>query len=172
MERRNRIPNTRLSKWYDQADFDLDVGIGDDIVNEDSNFRLILYRIDRVNTNYDDVYGETKKDQIIYLPPVELNVLLTLEQAVNKAYNQNGTLRTSNFGNLDFIVYLNELKRKNVDITYGDIIGYVLDNDSIVYFSVTDPNYIPDTNQMLYNYKTYYKKVRCIVIDKADFKGI
>jgi len=120
MERRNRIPNTRLSKWYDQADFDLDVGIGDDIVNEDSNFRLILYRIDRVNTNYDDVYGETKKDQIIYLPPVELNVLLTLEQAVNKAYNQNGTLRTSNFGNLDFIVYLNELKRKNVDITYGD----------------------------------------------------
>jgi hypothetical protein len=158
MERKNRIPITRLNEFYNQTDFDFDIEIGQEIVHGDANFRLILYRIDRINTNYDDVYGETKKDQIIYKAPVEINVILTILPSVKTSYNKNGSLRTENFGNLEFVVYNKELEMKNVDITYGDIIGYAWDENNLVYFSVSDPNYLSDSTQMLYNYKTYFKK--------------
>jgi len=171
MNRRNRISNNRVNKFYDEFDFEFDTEIAQDIIDEDSNFVVVLYRIDRNYTNYDDVYGESKRGEIIYQPPVELKVLLTLAVANNSTYNKNaGTLRNEAFGNLEFTVQEREMKRKNVDITYGDIIGLPVDGN-LVYFSVSDPNYLTNTTQMLYNIKTYFRKVKCVVINKNEFNG-
>lgn len=170
MNKRNGLSNNRLNKYYDDFDFDIDTDIANDIINQDSNFIIVLYRIDRNKTNYDDVYGETK--EIVYLPPVELKVLLTLAVAVNTTYNKTaGSLLNETFGNLEFTVQEKEMKLKNVDITYGDIIGLPVDGN-LVYFSVQDPNYLTNTTQMLYNIKTYFRKVKCVIIDKNDFNGI
>ena len=171
MNSRNRISNNRTNKFYDEYDFDFDTEIAQDIIEEDSNFVIVLYRIDRNLTNYDDVYGESKHNEIIYKAPVELKVLLTLAVANTSTYNKTaGTLRNEAFGNLEFTVQEREMKSKNVDITYGDIIGLPVDGN-LVYFSVSDPNYLTNTTQMLYNIKTYFRKVKCVVINKNEFNG-
>jgi hypothetical protein len=172
MDRKDRIPNTRLSRFYDESDFNFDVGISQDIIEQDSNFRVILYRVDRVNTTFDDVYGESKSNDLVYLPPVELNVLLTVNAATNDAYNKNqGTLKFEAFGNLEFIVFLKELDKKNVEIKYGDIIGYPESENQLKFFSVSNPNYITSSNQKHYNFKSYYKKIICVTIEGDQFKG-
>jgi len=172
MDGKNKIPNTRLSMFYDEADFNFDVGISQDIIQEDSNFRVILYRIDRKNTTYDDVYNESKVSDVVYLPPVELNVLLTVNPATNETYNKNqGTLRYENFGNLEFIVFLKELQKKGVEINYGDIIGYAETETQLKYFSVSNPNYITSSAQKHNNFKSYYKKIICVTVEGDQFKG-
>ena len=171
MNRRNQISNNRVNKFYDDYDFDFDTEIAQDIIDEDSNFVVVLYRIDRNHTNYNDVYGESNRNEIIYQPPIELKVLLTLATANVNTYNKNsGTLRNESFGNLEFTVQQSELKRKNVDIIYGDIIGLPVDGN-LVYFSVSDPNYMTSTTQMLYNIKTYFRKIKCVIINKNEFNG-
>lgn len=173
MERNNRIPNTKLSRFYDESDFNFDTGIAQDIIEKDSNFRVALFRIDRINTNLDDVYGESKVSEVVYLPPVELNVLLTLLPSNSDAYNKNqGTLRFETYGNLEFIVFDKELEKKEVDIKYGDIVGYSDKENNLKYFSVSNPNYInTSTAQQFYNYKSYYRKIICVTVDKDQFKG-
>jgi hypothetical protein len=150
----------------------LDLEIAQEILNNDANFRVVLYRIDRVNTQIDDVYGETKPEDIIYQPPIELVVIPTVLPSVTQTYNKNnGSMRAESFGNLEFTVLEKELTKKGADITYGDIIGLAIDGN-MVYFSVSNPNYLTSSTQILYGISTFYRRVKCVIIDKNDFNGI
>ena len=42
-----KIPITRLSKWYDDVDFFLDIEMGREYLEDDNNFTVVLYQIDR-----------------------------------------------------------------------------------------------------------------------------
>ncbi len=67
-----RVPITRLNKFFSRTDYDLEISLGQEWLS-DLNFTLVLYRIDRLKTKTDDVYGETLSDGIKYLPPVEFS---------------------------------------------------------------------------------------------------
>jgi len=42
----NKVPITRMSKFFSEEDFSLDLGIGEEWLYGDMNFTLVLYRVD------------------------------------------------------------------------------------------------------------------------------
>ena len=43
----NKVPITRLGKFFGDSDFDLDISMGSEWLEGDMNFTIILYRVDR-----------------------------------------------------------------------------------------------------------------------------
>jgi len=66
----NKVPITRIGKFFGSEDFNLDISMGEEWLYGDMNFTLVLYRVDKQKTKTDDVYGETLTDGIKFLPPV------------------------------------------------------------------------------------------------------
>ena len=60
----NKLPITRIGKFFDANDYHLDLSIGEEWLYGDMNFTIVLYRVDRMKTKTDDVYGEALKDEI------------------------------------------------------------------------------------------------------------
>jgi hypothetical protein len=172
MNRNKKIPINRLSRFYDEDDFRLELDMAREVIEEDLNTVLVLFRIDRNRSSTDDVYGESDASDIRFLPPVELKAIISLEQAENKVYGNSG-LRYQEYGNLTFQVLETHLNDKNVDIMYGDIIGYSDYEDNIKYFEVADDGKINSDNQHThYGYKKYFRTVKCVTIDPNQFNGL
>ena len=72
----NKLPITRLGKFFSKDDFDINIQMGQEYLHGDLNMKLVLYRVDRANTDIDSVYAEVGKDEIKYFPPVEFNALV------------------------------------------------------------------------------------------------
>lgn len=173
MSTKNKIPVTRLSRFYDDLDFNLEIQMAEEVINEDANLTVVLYRVDKVNSTMNDIYGESSAKDILFLPPVELKVLLNLEAAQNKNYGGNGSLRYQEYGNLIFTILNKQLKEKNVDINYGDIIGYSDREDNLKYFEVFDDGKINTDNQHThYGYRSYFRTIKCVTTDTNQFKMI
>ena len=168
-----RIPINRINKFFSNEDFDLDISMGREAIEGDGNFVVILYRVDRENTASDDLYGEASKDGIRFLPPVELRVIPTLEEAENKAYNSSsGGLRYLQDGVLSFGIYESQLAELDVELNYGDYIGYPVSETEVRYFSVTNDgikNY--DNKHTIMGYKGTYRTVKCAPVDEQEFRA-
>ena len=168
-----RIPINRINKFFSNEDFDLDISMGREAIEGDGNFVVILYRVDRGNTASDDLYGEASKDGIKFFPPVELRVIPILEEAENKAYNSGpGSLRYLQDGNLTFGIYESQLAELDVELSYGDYIGYPVSETEVRYFSVTNDgvkNY--DNKHTIMGYKGTYRTVKCAPVDEQEFRA-
>lgn len=172
MERKNKIPNTRLSRFYDDSDFDLEMDMAREVIEEDVNFTVVLFRIDRTKSN-NDIYGESNSREIRFLPPVELKVLLNLQKTENRSYDDGGRLRYQEYGNLDFSVLVKQLEEKQIDISYGDIIGYSDKESNLKYFEVYDDGKINSDNEHTqFGFRAYYRSIKCVVVDPNQFNGI
>jgi hypothetical protein len=114
----NKVPITRLGKFFSQEDFDLDTSVGSEWLYGDLNFTLVLYRIDRMKTKTDNVYGESVSDGIKFLPPVEFKGYVKIVAPENKTY---GTSKIEQLepGNLTVSVYQKQLDELNIDISYS-----------------------------------------------------
>ena len=82
---KNRLPITRISKFWSQDDFDLNVKIGEEYMS-DLNMKLVLFRVDRQKTDTDEVYAEVGKDQIKFHSPVEFNAIVKIDEPKNTTY--------------------------------------------------------------------------------------
>ena len=174
MERKTKIPISRMSMWYDDLDCDLDIDIATEYLSNDSNFRVVLFRVDRANTQMDDVYGESNTNDVRFLAPVEL-VVSALKVVVGdvKNYGSNGTLSYMDKGNLSFAVLTSILKEKDIDIRRGDFIGYNFTQSSLEYYTViNDGRANGDNSHTLYGIKPYYRSIVCVTVDKNQFKGL
>ena len=80
----NRVPITRLGKFFGDNDFNLEVEMGQEWLVGDMNFTCVLYRVDKIKTKIDDVYGETVKDGIKFLPPIEFKGHVQIMAPENK----------------------------------------------------------------------------------------
>lgn len=174
MERKTRIPVTRMSMFYDDLDCDLDLDMAREFIEHDSNFRVVLFRIDRANTQMDDVYGESSSSEVRFQPPVELVVSgLKVVAGEIKNYGTNGSLTYMDKGNLNFAVLSSILKEKDVDIRRGDFIGYNFSQESLEYFTVINDGRINgDNGHTLYGIKPYYRSIVCVTVDKNQFKAL
>jgi hypothetical protein len=160
-----------MHKFYDYVDFDLENEMAREYLEGDINFTVILFRIDRIKSQTDSVYGESDVEEIKFHPPVELKVRPTLEQSEGKTYSE-GYLRYEEYGNLTFTVFVDHLKELGVDISYGDYIGYPDREDNVKYFTVTNDGRINSDNQKTrVGYKSYYRIITCTPADPEEFNG-
>ena len=166
------IPITRANKFYSGDDFDLDIQMGREAIEEDNNFVVVLFRVDRQMTLFDDLYGEAPEEGVRFKTPVELKVMPTIEESSNTSYNSNGSQRNLEDGNLTFEIFQQQLDELKVEITYGDYIGYSIDEDTMIYYSVANDgikNY--NTQNTIMGYKSAYRKVVCTIANENEFNG-
>ena len=148
--------------------------MGREAIEDDGNFSIILYRVDRTLTSSDDVYGESTMDGIRFLPPIELKVIPILNEAENKAYNSGaGSLRYLQDGQLTFGIYDAQLAEMDVEMSFGDYIGYAVTETEVRYFSIVNDgkkNY--DNKHTILGYKGAFRTVLCAPIDYNEFRGV
>lgn len=168
----NKLPITRLSKFFGQDDFDINIQMGQEYLHGDLNMRLVLYRVDREKTGVDDVYAEVGQDETKFFPPVEFNALVKIEEPKNSSY-KNGLLRYNEPGNMTVSVYIKHLSELNVDIRYGDYIGYPESETRVRFYTVTnDGRVTSDNKHNMWGYKPYYRTITCSPVQDKSFRGV
>jgi len=156
--------------FFSQEDYELEVSLGRESLEGDGAFTIVLYRIDRIMTIADE-YGESRKGEVVYKIPIELNVMPILDESENMTFNATaGTLRDEQDGNIMFVVYQAHLTELDVEITYGDYVGYMVDETSMRFYSVTNPNYKNyDNPHTIMGYKAAYRVIKCAPVDENEF---
>lgn len=165
-------PITRINKWFSQEDFNLEISMGREAIEGDQNFTVILYRVNRTESEYDNLYGEATKDGIRYFPPIELKVIPIMAAPENKSFNSNGTLNHLEDGQFTFGIYDQQLQELDTEISYGDYIGYPVTETDIRYFSVANSgikNY--DNKHTIMGWKGAFRTIVCSGIDDSEFMG-
>lgn len=168
----NRVPITRLNKFFAEQDFNLELAMGEEWLLGDMNFTLVLYRVDRQKTNSDDVYGEALSDSIQYLPPVEFKGYVKVEAPTNADMGSSKIYQTEP-GNLQVSVYQKSLDELSVDINLGDYLGYYETETRVRYYSVVDDGRVVSDNKHTYGgYKPYYRTIIAAPANENEFRGI
>jgi hypothetical protein len=174
MDNKKITPITRINKFFSEEDFKLEISMGREAIEGDGNFTVILYRVNRDLTEADNIYGDASRDGIRFYPPVELKVIPIMDEPDNENYDKtNGTLRFLADGKLVFGIYDAQLAELKTSISYGDYIGYAVDETEIRYFSVANDgvkNY--DNKHTIMGYKGAFRTILCVTIDNSEFRGV
>ena len=146
--------------------------MGDEWLGGDMNFTLVLYRIDRQRTISDDVYGETLEDGVQFLPPIEFKGYVQIEAPSNVDYGSS-RLSQSEPGNLKVGVYQKQLEELDIDINFGDYIGYYETEDRVRYYSVVNDGRVLADNKHTYGgYKPFYRSIIAAPVTDNEFRGL
>lgn len=168
----NKVPITRLSKFFGGDDFNLEIEMGSEWLHGDLNFTLVLYRVDRQKTKTDDIYGEALKDGIQFLPPVEFKGYVQILAPESKKL---GTSKIDQMepGNLKVAVYQSYLDELNIEINMGDYIGYYETSDRVRYYSVSNDGRVVSDNKHNYaGIKPYYRSIIAVPVLNDEFRGL
>ena len=167
-----KLPITRLTKFFGQEDFDLNLQIGQEYLHGDLGMKLVLYRVDKTRTETDDVYAEVGSDEIKYFPPIEFFGLVKIEAPKNSTY-KDGLLRYNEPGNMTVSVYIKHLQELNVDIKYGDFIGYPESETRTRFYTVVnDGKVVSDNKHNMFGYKPFYRNLICSPVQDNTFRGV
>ena len=165
-------PITRINRFFSSTDYELEVSMGREAVEGDGNFTIILYKVDRTNSQFDNLYGEAVADGIRFYPPIELKVIPLIGNPENKTYNKDGTARYIQDGPLSFGVYQQQLDELKTDIDYGDYMGYPVSENEIRYYSVAnDGKKNFDNKHTIMGYKGAFRSISCSPIDASEFQA-
>ena len=168
----NRVPITRLGKFFGDNDFNLEVEMGQEWLVGDMNFTCVLYRVDKIKTKIDDVYGETVKDGIKFLPPVEFNAYVAIAAPTNQKLGST-KIQQSEPGNITMSVYLKTLDDLVVDINLGDYIGYYDSENFVRYYTVVDDGRVTSDIKHTYKgYKPFYRTIIASAVGPNEFRGL
>lgn len=171
-ENNKRIPINRSNSWFGEDEFDLEIEMGREYVEEDLNMTVVLFKVDRQRTQKDDVYNEADKDSIKFEPPIELKIVPIIEEATNMSYNPNNTGRHMEDGNFTFAIYHRQLEEKNTDVHQGDYIGYAIDETRMQYYVVVNDHIkFHDNEHTILGYKGAYRTIRCTPVSQDEFEG-
>jgi hypothetical protein len=168
----NKVPITRLGKFFGESDYNLEISLGEEWLIGDMNFTCVLYRIDRYKTKTDDVYGEALEDGIKYLPPVEFNGYVQVSAPENKLM---GSTRIDQMepGNIKVSVYQKTLDDLDIDISFGDYIGYYESETVVRYYTVNNDGRVVSDNKHSYGgYKPFYRTISASPVGPNEFRGL
>lgn len=168
----NRVPITRLNKFFSEEDFNLEMEMGMEWQLGDMNFTVVLYRVDRQKTNNDDVYGEALSDGIQFLAPIEVKGLVKIDAPTN---SDLGATKLSQLepGNMTFSIYQSQLDQLAVEISLGDYLAYYETEDKVRYYSVVNDGRVNSDMKHTYGgYKKYYRTIIAAPVTNDEFKGI
>jgi hypothetical protein len=170
---KRKLINTGMveGKFFTKKDFAFDIKLGREYLNTDIPATVLLYRIDRVKTKTNNIYGETRASEKVTYTPVELQVKLSVEENEND-YLGDSTIPKHWAGKLVFTIYEDELTEKNVDIKRGDFIGLQNAKDKLTYYEVNDADIMNvSNNKTIGGLGSYYKKITCFPVDRDVFAG-
>ena len=169
----NKVPITRLGKFFSEEDFFfLEISLGEEWLIGDMNFTCVLYRIDRQKTKTDDVYGETVEDGIKFLPPVEFNAFVQVMAPENKNMGSS-KIEQMEPGNIRISVYQKTLEDLDIDINYGDYIGYYESETNVRYYSVNNDGRVVSDNKHTYaGYRPFYRTIVASYVGPNEFRGL
>ena len=168
----NSVPISRLGKFFGDRDFELEIGMGQEWLVGDINFTCVLYKVDRNKIKTDDVYGEAVTDGIKFLPPVEFNAYIGIAAPENKMV---GSTRIDQFepGNITISVYLSTLENLEIDIDFGDYIGYYDKENFVRYYTVVnDGRVISDLKHTYKGFKPFYRTIIAAPVGPNEFRGL
>ncbi len=167
----NKVPITRLGKFFGAEDFNLDIQMGEEWLHGDMNFTLVLYRVDKSKTNLDDVYGEALSDGIKYLPPVEFKGFVQIMAPENKMIG-NSKINQFEPGGLKVSVYQSHLDELGIDIEFGDYIGYYETETRVRYYTVNNDGRVVSDNKHTYGgTRPYYRTILASAVMDNEFRG-
>ena len=168
----NKVPITRIGKFFGAEDFTLEQDFGSEWLHNDMNFTLVLYRVDRYKTKTDDVYGETVSDGIKFLPPVEFKGYVQIMAPENKNLG-NSKINQIEPGNMKVSVYQRDLDELDVDINSGDYIGYYETEDKVRYYTVNNDGRVTSYNKhTIGGYKPFYRTIMASPVTNNEFRGL
>jgi len=166
------VPITRLGKFFGGEDYELDVGMGQEWLEGDMNFTVVLYRIDRYKTKTDDVYGEVLEDGIQFMAPIELKGYVQVLAPTNK-YLGSSRVEQLEPGNMKFSIYQKQLDDLGVEIFMGDYIGYYETESRVRYYTVSDDGKVVSDNKHTYGgYKSFYRTITATYVSDNEFRGL
>lgn len=167
-----QVPITRLGKFFGGEDFALDIGMGEEWLEGDLNFTLVLYKVDKKKTKTDDVYGEALEDGIQFLPPVEFKGYVKILPPTNQMLGAS-RINQSEPGNLQVSVYQQTLDDLEISIDFGDYIGYYETENRVRYYSVVDDGRVNSDNKHTYGgYKPFYRTILATYVNDNEFRGL
>ena len=167
-----KVQITRLGKFFGSEDYDLDIDMGSEWLEGDMNFTLVLYRVNRVKTKKDDVYGETQKDGIQFETPVEFKAFVQVQAPTTKTLGTSKIEQTEP-GNIRISVYIKHLEELGIDIAFGDYIGYYETETKVRYYSVIDDGRVTSDNKHTYGgYKSFYRTILAAPVTDNEFRGL
>lgn len=168
-----RNPINRNNLFYSEESYQFEMEIGKNYLEQDMNQTVILYEVDLTKTNLDSLYGESKKDGIVFKTPVELHVVYTIEQPELKSYDKTKNLGTYvKSGKLSFGVYQATLDELDAEIKIGDYVGIQSSETHMSMFTVIDDgrnNF--DNAHTTFGYKSAYRTIKCAPVDENEFNG-
>jgi hypothetical protein len=169
---RSSVPVSRLGKFFGDQDFQLEIGMGQEWLIGDMNFTCVLYRVDRNKIKTDDVYGEAVEDGIKYLPPVEFNAYVAIAAPENKMIGSSRMDQVEP-GNITMSVYLKTLEDLDVDISFGDYIGYYDSENFVRYYTVVnDGRVVSDIKHTYKGFKPFYRTIIGAPVGPNEFRGL
>lgn len=168
-----QIPINRMDKWFSQEDFELEQSMGREAIEGDLNMVVVLYRVDKELSQTDDLYHEASVEEIRFKQPLELNVVASLAEPENKTYNDNGSLRYLQDGQLTFGIYQQQLDELDATLEFGDYIAYAINETTIKYFTVVNDGLkMHDDKHTILGFKGAYRSIICSPIDETEFIAI
>lgn len=172
MNRKN--PINRNQMFFSKSDFDFEMEIMRDYLEQDMNQTVVLFEVDLPKTNADDLYHEASKKNIRFKPPVELTVKYEIQNSEMKSYDKTTNKGVyAKPGNLEFTVLNTTLEEVGRDIKRGDYIGVQVTSEEMLYFTVFDDGKVASysNSHTLYGVKPFYRQIRCNYVDPSEFEG-
>lgn len=164
-------PVTRNNLFYSEKDYQLESEIVSQYLEEDLNQSVVVYEVDRERTNSDEVYKDAKGN-VRYKTPKDIPCMYEIAESELKSYDSkfnNGVYAIS--GNLTVYVMVHTLEKYHCEISRGDFIGVLVDDNRMQYFVVTDDGKVNTSNKMVMGaYKPAYRVVKCTPTIEFDGK--
>ena len=170
--KQNKVPITRIGKFFGAEDYNLEIEMGSEWLGGNMNFTIVVYRVDKLKTKTDDVYGETLSDGIKFKTPVEVNAYVQILPPENKNLGSS-KINQMEPGNLKFSVYQRQLDELDVEINFGDYIAYYESETRVRYYVVSNDGRVNSDNRHTYGgYKPFYKTYMASPVTEDEFRGL
>ena len=173
------LENNRMGLFMNNDSFDLDVMYGRNFLQTDNAQTVKIYKINLIETKSHDLYGQAKTKDKKFMSPIELSVMVSVENGKQEYYGGNlGGITRDDSGNIRFGVYLKELEEKKIEVDRGDIIEYNMSGEKNRYYEVESANNVVDeTKKTIGGFKPYWKLIagvpvkEDVVIFLSETKG-
>lgn len=173
INQQKKTPIKRNSFFYDMEQLSFETQLAKEYIENDMGMTVILYRVDVSKSNIDTTYGETKKGNINFLPPIEVPCVYELEDSELRAYEKTKNLGTyQKMGKLKVGVMLATLMELDIDIKVGDYIGVQVDSAHMEYFTVENDGHNNYANvNTLFGVSPLVRNIICAPVEKSVFNG-
>lgn len=166
-------PVTRNNMFYSEEDFGLEMDIVLGYMEEDTNQTIVVYQVDRVSTQTNSIYKDSKSS-VHFKLPVEVPCLYEIGDTQLKTYDsksQNGAYALQ--GELKAYIPLQAFDKYSFDIKRGDYVGVMIEEGRMYYWVVTNDGKVNTANNMIVGaYKTGFRVIEAAPVADDEFKSL